>query len=273
MTTSFQGSRDADGHIFRWGRLNESAGIAEATGMRRFPHYAFMFVLRGEGIFRAPQKTEALRPGSAVLVVPDSAHHYAPVPGSYWDEAYLIFDGPIFRLWSQLGWYSACCEVFQCSEVPETLQRFSQLLSEDCPPQSLLRRFANVARFTEPREESVKGREGSAWLQRAQAMLVSNLEDPLSLPEVAAQLGESYTSFRRRFRTLAGVSPHRTRLLARLNLASDLLSFSSLSLRAIAERCGFSDEFHLSHAFAAEFGQPPSVYRQGARTANQPTRP
>jgi len=47
-----------------------------------------------------------------------------------------------------------------------------------------------------------------------------------------------------------------------LQLAIPLLSRSNLSIKAIANRCGFSDQLHFSRSFTQAFGQSPSLLRR-----------
>jgi AraC-like DNA-binding protein len=83
----------------------------------------------------------------------------------------------------------------------------------------------------------------------------------IGLPHAAAACGLSVSQFSRLFRAAMGVSFGRFCLRSRVATASHLLLATSLPTEVIAERCGFADASHLSHAFIREYGIPPSSYR------------
>jgi len=53
-------------------------------------------------------------------------------------------------------------------------------------------------------------------------------------------------------------------------LAIPLLARSSLSIRAIAERCGFSDQNYFSRNFSHTFGQSPTQLRRKLQNGEPP---
>lgn len=99
-------------------------------------------------------------------------------------------------------------------------------------------------------------------LEEARRRLVSVLDEPPSLMELARTLGISTTRLKRGFREVFGTTVTATLSEARLNLARQLLEQGELPLKAIAPQCGFSDAASLSHAFIRRFGIPPGRARQ-----------
>jgi AraC family transcriptional regulator len=51
----------------------------------------------------------------------------------------------------------------------------------------------------------------------------------------------------------------------RLHEAAQLLATTAVEVREIAARCGFASPFHLSRAFRAAYGHPPTVWRARMR--------
>lgn len=99
--------------------------------------------------------------------------------------------------------------------------------------------------------------------QRAEAEIEKRLgEGPLDIPALCRELGINRTRLFSMFRAEGGVQAFAMaeRLkLARVALA-DLERGESVS--AVAERLGFSDGGHLSHAFRRQFGMSPRDYRR-----------
>jgi len=86
----------------------------------------------------------------------------------------------------------------------------------------------------------------------------SNLTCDLQLIELCTVAGISRSHFARAFRNTVGMAPHTFVLQRRLARAVELLTQRKFSVREVAERCGFADQAHLTRAFKAQFGHPPS---------------
>jgi AraC-like DNA-binding protein len=87
----------------------------------------------------------------------------------------------------------------------------------------------------------------------------SNLACDLQLVELSTVGGISRSHFARAFRNTIGMAPHTFVLQRRLARAVELLTPRTLSVREVAERCGFADQAHLARAFKSRFGHPPSL--------------
>jgi AraC family transcriptional regulator len=87
----------------------------------------------------------------------------------------------------------------------------------------------------------------------------ANLACDLQLVELCAVAGISRSHFARAFRNTIGMAPHSFVLQRRLARAVELLTERMLSVKEVAERCGFADQAHLTRAFKSRFGHPPSL--------------
>ena len=85
----------------------------------------------------------------------------------------------------------------------------------------------------------------------------------MPVKELAARLGLSEGSVRRRFLRETGKSPGRTIRELRLKEAAELLRTTREPIRRIGERCGFSTPFSFSRAFRNRFGVSPRAFRNG----------
>lgn len=98
-----------------------------------------------------------------------------------------------------------------------------------------------------------------AKVRRVIDYIESNLECDLHLVELSAVAGISRSHFARAFRNTVGMAPHAFVLQRRLARAVELLTPRTFSMKEVAERCGFADQAHLTRAFKAQFGHPPSL--------------
>jgi AraC family transcriptional regulator len=112
----------------------------------------------------------------------------------------------------------------------------------------------------------------AAWSRVAQAVrLIDRAPDaPHSLHTLAQACGLSDFHFLRTFERVAGVTPHQYVLRARLRHAALQLADRDGTRERIVDiafGCGFNDLSNFNHAFRAEFGMSPRIWRaQHART-------
>lgn len=94
-------------------------------------------------------------------------------------------------------------------------------------------------------------------LRRALRLMEDNVEDPLSIPEVAQQLDISQRKLERLFHKHTGKSAVGYYRILRLQYARVMLTNTKLSIREISVACGYSSLSHFSKSFAELFGQRP----------------
>lgn len=111
-------------------------------------------------------------------------------------------------------------------------------------------------------------------LVEAATIMHANIDDPLSVDEVAVQAGISRRQLERLFKRHVGQVPTRYYQQMRLRRARQLLLQSGLPITEIAAACGFRSPPHFSKAYRAYFGQAPSAERRPAiRPAHSPEQP
>lgn len=104
----------------------------------------------------------------------------------------------------------------------------------------------------------------AAAIQRVLHHIRDNLNQPLTLSELAALTGLSMWRFATVFRQQVGVSPHRYICRLRLERAQALIR-SGVPAATAASEAGFYDQSHLSRHFKNVFGMTPGQYMSAAR--------
>jgi transcriptional regulator GlxA family with amidase domain len=124
-------------------------------------------------------------------------------------------------------------------------------------------RDGGQSQFVEtPVREHRRGDELSEVLDWA----LQRLAEPLSVDDLAAHALMSTRTFARRFRAVAGTTPHRWLLQQRLLLAQRLLEEGDDSLEEVARLSGFGSAVTLRQQFTRWRATSPQRYRRTFQT-------
>ena len=98
---------------------------------------------------------------------------------------------------------------------------------------------------------------------RALQLMRTNLEEPLLISDIAAQLGRSQRHLEIQVRAKMGANPQVIYRRMRLALAHSLAVEAQVSVAEIAVRCGYQDASAMTRAFRVEFETTPQAVRRG----------
>ena len=93
------------------------------------------------------------------------------------------------------------------------------------------------------------------------AMMEANVEEPLTLAELAEQAGITRRQLERLFHRHLHCTPSRYYLDLRLHRGRLMLLQTSLAVREIAERCGFSSTTSFAKRYVEKYGKRPASER------------
>ncbi|MEO9338343.1 GlxA family transcriptional regulator [Mesorhizobium sp. SB112] len=107
----------------------------------------------------------------------------------------------------------------------------------------------------------------SRAVKRALLLMESNLQEKVSVTEIASRLSCSRRQLERLFGVELGISPMAAYLALRVHYARSLLETSDLQIGEIAYRCGFSNAGHFSRVFRQHTGITPTNLRRPNRVS------
>ena len=90
----------------------------------------------------------------------------------------------------------------------------------------------------------------------------NNLPQKLSLEDIAGHVGYSPSHFEQVFLKKTGQTPLNYFNQLKIQKACQLLDFSELKIKEIAEELGFYDQYHFSNVFFKQIGEPPTQYKK-----------
>lgn len=220
------------------------------------------YQLRGQ----PPRRCHA---GDLLVLFPEIAHAYGPEPGGRWSEIYVVFEGAVFDLWRRLGILSPERSMLKLLPVRRHARSFQGIATKrggDDPARQLARicKLQCLLALALTKHPGTEGGTGDGSWPTWMAAVVERMESDreASLGTIARAAGLSYESFRKKFRSITGVSPARYRNRMTIDLARKLIYEERLSNKELADRLGFCDEFHFSRRFRETTGRTPGEYRR-----------
>lgn len=102
----------------------------------------------------------------------------------------------------------------------------------------------------------------SKLLAEAMTLMTQNLEQPLSIAEIAHRIGTTHRSLDRLYNKHLGLSPGKYFRQLRLARAGGLLLQTGLPISEVALSCGFNTASHLGTHFRQSYGLTPNQYRK-----------
>ncbi len=94
-------------------------------------------------------------------------------------------------------------------------------------------------------------------LDQCIAVMQDNLEEPLSLEELAETIGLSARHLQRVMLRNTGFAPMQVYRLLRLNRARELLQATSMPVAQVSTACGFQSQSNFARAYRERFGRTP----------------
>lgn len=126
--------------------------------------------------------------------------------------------------------------------------------------------FRQAYRYSHHLEKGHVAAHPDEEIALAQQWLEAEAQSEVSIKEIAERLGISLRSFNRRFKQATQQTPLQYKQSQRMDLASQLLQTSNLSISEISEAIGYQDVSHFSELFRRHFSTSASQYRATVRS-------
>ncbi len=107
-----------------------------------------------------------------------------------------------------------------------------------------------------------RGGLGPSRERKVRKYIQDNLDQQLSLDDLAKVALISPNYFISLFQQSTGMTPHKYVLQQRVEYAKELLAYSKLSLIEIAHKCGFPDQSQFTTTFRRHLGVTPGQYKR-----------
>ena len=239
---------------------------------RTLNEYQLLYNPEGEGVFHSASIKEALlRPGDMFLLFPGEWHSYHPL-GNGWESYWIGFKGKNMDERVATGFLSPQKPIYHigysAAIVSLYKEAFKVAIDEAAYSQQLMAGIVNhlvgmMYSLERNIQLSTRNQAHVNMISRARMMIRESLESPLTIQQVAEEMGVSYSNFRKLFKEHTGLSPAIYQQDLRLQRAKELLSTTDMSVKEIAYRLNFESPDYFSAKFKIKTGHRPSELRNG----------
>ena len=242
------------------------------TEGRCLDEFQLLYLTSGKGVVESPASVlRELVAGDLLLLRPGQWHRYRPDSATGWTEQWIGFRGA--RASELVDYFlPGDSRVRRLGIDPQLLSCFETALAwmRSLGPghrQVAATQIPEILALARARslERDCRGNRLKDTLRRGQLILLNRMGEALAMPQVARELGMSYSLFRQRFREMTGFPPAAYLRQIRINRACELLHGTDRALAAIAETTGFGSVYHFSKAFKQATGQAPGAFRKQSR--------
>lgn len=236
---------------------------------RVLSEYQIVYISKGKGFFSSSStKKTTISKGQAILLFPGQWHTYQPLKETGWNEYYIGFKGSIIDNIVANGFISSENQILDVGVNEDLVSLFStaiKVAKEDkrAAQQSLAGIVFNIlgAILSLAQNKNLESRESAQIIERSKIIMIENIHKDIDIQGIAANLGTSYSWFRKVFKEFTGYAPAQYFQELKLRKAKELLAETNSTIKEIAYELNFSSYEYFLSFFRKRVGFTPTEYR------------
>ena len=238
-----------------------------AVQRQSYNSFLILYVVRGQGCRYVDDARVPLSAGHFALLDCYRPHRYGTDTG--WEILWIHYDGALAREYYQAIAGSRSQVIFPQNpyELMRGLERIYRMYHHEKRANEALisKNIVNILTgFLTAQTPGETGQSHSAAIEKLLSYITENIDQPLSLEELARRASLSPFYFSRVFKRETGYTLREYLLKTRVNRAKFYLKTTSLSLKEISYRCGYGSESTFCTTFRHATGLTPMGYRSSS---------
>ncbi len=223
----------------------------------------WQYTISGKGILEHDGQIYEINPGEAMLLAGNEDHIYYtdPETGS-WEFIYLDITGiEANSYWQSLKRHKVVTQFDSQGEAASLAEKILYRgYDNDYPDIYGSSSLAYAFAMAVSREMDIKTNERSILELKVRDYCLKNLHEPLRVEDLAKVANLSKSHFCRVFHQQIGITPGDFLTKLRIEKSCALLTSSNLSVKEVAQSCGFSDSSYFCKVFRKHTGVSPGSY-------------
>ena len=256
-------------------KYDHPARFRPVASGRILSEFQLLYITEGEGVFRSDGTTYQVKPGSALLLLPDVKHSYFPLPETGWHEYWVGFKGAFFLELIETGCFSREKVFFNVGLHDSILSLYNQIFEEVLYQRPLyqIRVCTSILSLITEVLDRERCRDIPEFYQqiveKAKLLMEANIFGTINLPDIANQLGISTSHLHKIFKTYTSMTPYQYFILIKMQKAENLLSREGVSVKEAASQLGFNNQYHFSSLFKNKIGISPLKWTKYIKGASE----
>ena len=202
------------------------------------------------------------------LLFPGEWHTYMPDQNTGWNEYWIGFNGKIIENWVKNGFFTKESPVFNIGLNEEIISLYKKAIiiaeaQEACYQQALSGIACNLISMAIylSRNRDFSRSNIATQINNAKIAVQENINTitPEELAEITCM---SYSKFRKIFKEYTGFAPAQYIQEIRINMAKEMLTNTSKSIKEIAFELGYENKDYFFTVFKKLTGSTPISYRK-----------
>lgn len=236
-----------------------------ATG-RTLREYALIYITKGRGKFTSQGQEYTVIPGTIIFLFPGIKHAYKPDIEIGWDEYWVGFKGEYIDSLYDEGVISSTQPVFYVGLHEVIMSHFHTIFdrTRKQKPCYQMRTSANImmllAEIISYDRNKEQSSHSDSLIEKIKFLFEQNLYGTIELDEIAEKLRLSSSYLGELFKSYTGMTPYQYFLHLKVNKAKEMLEIGELSIKEIAYKLAFEDQYYFSRLFKKKTGVPPSKW-------------
>ncbi len=233
---------------------------------RMLNEYQCVYVTKGHGVFETMGQRFEVLPGSIILVFPGVRHFYKPDFDTGWTEYWVGFKGDNIDALCRDGFLSTSKPFFATGLRNGILAHYTQIFDLVRSQEPLYQPKAGalimglLAEVLSCERKSTQPTQAESLVAKARFQMEANVDGDINLNGIAESLGVSTSYLNEAFKSYTAMTPYQYFISIKLHRAKELLEHE-LSVKEVAWRLGFSDEYYFSRLFKNKTGISPSHWK------------
>jgi AraC-like DNA-binding protein len=237
---------------------------------RVIDEYQMLYIVEGSGVLATSSCRQVqIKAGYVFLLFPGEWHTYCPDMNTGWKEYWIGFRGINMDSRVSAGFFQKENPVYNIGYSEYVISLYSEAIrvaqSQEKYFQQLLAGIVNhLLGIVFSTHENRKLMESSSpmLIDNARSYMQSMVENDMKMPEVAAYLNMSYSSFRHMFKQYTGMAPSQYYINLKIQKAKEMLRSTSATIKEISYHLHFDTPEYFTKIFRKKTGMSPSRFRE-----------
>lgn len=233
---------------------------------KAYAYWCIEYIVNGAGYLQVDDEKFNIETGDIYILPKGKNHEYGPDNKNPWRKFYIVIDGPLIEELTKIYGIQNTYHFTHLEATKEIFEKAIHALEKrDETLQSQIALFIHEI-IIHLASKTKKGRDTEKGLPaKIKRYLDASLGKPLTLEELSNEFNFTKAHLVRVFRSHYKMTPYEYFLSRKFSLACFYLTETEFSLKQIADKLCFRDEYYFSRFFCQRSKIPPGQFRKQSK--------